>query len=82
MVPSCGPLEDPVTVIEPSCPAGRPRKAIWVVGEANPVFGAGNTYTGRGPAGGFGLGLGLVLAPAAPMESRHRATARAIALPT
>jgi hypothetical protein len=81
-VPSCGPLEDPVTEIEPSCPADRPRKAIWVLGDANWLPGVGNTYTGGGPAGGLGFdgGLGLVFAPAGAATARHRAIASTIAL--
>lgn len=42
IVPAWAPLLDPVTVIVPSCPAGTPRKAICVCGEAKWLPGIGN----------------------------------------
>src|SRR5207248_2093078 len=46
MRPECRPLREPVTTILPSWPAGTPRKAICVCGEATPLPGVGNTLTG------------------------------------
>ena len=64
-----------MTVIAPSCPAGTPRKAICVCGEAKWLPGIGNTYTGGGPLGlGAGVGFlvgGLALAAVAPIRQRR-----------
>src|SRR6516162_8572070 len=70
-VPGCAPLTDPVTVIAPSWSAGRPRKVIWVAGEAKWLPGIGNTST----AGGLFAG-GFVAAAPAPAATAPDAPAR------